>query len=99
MVRSEIPKTLNACLELLSKDSFKILAGGTDLLVQNRSHASLPIGFKQNILYVANIEELNYVKADEENVYIGAVTTLEQILPDIQKIIMINRFRTAKKDI
>ncbi len=80
MVKSEIAVTLKNALELLNKGEYKICAGGTDLLIQNRNHTSLPIKFKTNVLYISGIEELNYVKSDEKNVYIGAVTNLETIL-------------------
>lgn len=80
MVRSEIATTLHEALEFLSSDEFKILAGGTDLLVQNRNHASLPIAFKGNVLYVSLIEELKYVKETDTEIRIGALTTLEDIL-------------------
>jgi xanthine dehydrogenase FAD-binding subunit len=80
MVRSEIANSLKEALQLLNQDEFKICAGGTDLLVQNRNHTSLPIAFKGNVIYVSGIEELNYIKTDSKNVYIGAVTSLEMIM-------------------
>ncbi len=75
-----IPKSLAEALEYLDKKKYKILAGGTDLLIQNRNHTSLPIGFKEDVMYVAGIEELDYIKTDEANVYIGATMTLEKLL-------------------
>jgi xanthine dehydrogenase FAD-binding subunit len=80
MVKSEIASTLNEALKILDSGEYKICAGGTDLLVQNRNHTSLPIAFKGNVLYVSGIDELNYVKMENDEIKIGATTSLETIL-------------------
>lgn len=80
MVKTVIAKTLDQALNALSSDHFRIVAGGTDMLVQNRSHTGMAIGFKQPILYINLIESLSYVRADDTCVYIGANTPLETIL-------------------
>lgn len=80
MVESRIVKTLDDALMYLNEYSFDIVAGGTDMLIQNRSHSGIPIGFKRPALYVSHIEELNYIKEDQSNIYIGATTKLESLL-------------------
>jgi len=50
------------------------------MLIQNRSHTGLPIGYKSNVLYINLIKELDYIKEDKKNIYIGANTRLETIL-------------------
>ncbi|MFO7969649.1 MAG: FAD binding domain-containing protein [Bacillota bacterium] len=80
MVKSLIAKSLNQALEALDNHSYQIVAGGTDMLIQNRSHTGMPIGYKQDIIYINLIDELNYIKEDKENIYIGANTRLETIL-------------------
>lgn len=80
MVDSQIVKTLSQALEYLDQGTYRIVAGGTDMLVQNRSHTGMPIGFKQAVLYVSHIDELNYIKEDDDHIYIGATTPLETIL-------------------
>ncbi len=80
MVEAIICKTLNECLVALSKKPYRIVAGGTDMLIQNRSHTSMPIGFKDDVIYVNLIEELKRIESDKDYVYIGAVVRLETIL-------------------
>ncbi|MDA3931524.1 MAG: FAD binding domain-containing protein [Tenericutes bacterium] len=80
MVESHIAKTLEDALKTLNSGKFRIVAGGTDMLIQNRSHTGMPIGYKDNVVYINLINELDYIKEDEDNVYIGATTRLETIL-------------------
>ena len=80
MVESYIPLSLDECLKILSDKQVRIVAGGTDMLIQNRSHTSMPIGFKTDVVYISNIEELKKIYEDEEFVYIGSVCSLEKIM-------------------
>lgn len=83
MVEAFIPKSLSECLELLNTHDLKIVAGGTDMLIQNRAHASLPIGYKSDVLYLSQIEELKNIYEDNQFVYIGAAATLETIMENL----------------
>ncbi|MFW5889247.1 MAG: FAD binding domain-containing protein [Bacillota bacterium] len=80
MVKTVIAKSLNQALEALDKTNYQIVAGGTDMLIQNRSHTGMPIGYKKNVLYTNLVDELNYIKEDSDNIYIGANTRLETLL-------------------
>lgn len=80
MVEALICKNLNDCLLALAKKSYRIVAGGTDMLIQNRSHTSMPIGFKQDIIYINLIDELQKIDSDKDYVYIGACARLEKIM-------------------
>jgi len=80
MVKAFIANTLVDCLNILDKEKVKIVAGGTDMLIQNRSHSGIPIGYKTDVLYVSAVDELKTISDDENFVYIGATATLEQIL-------------------
>ncbi|QWC00548.1 FAD binding domain-containing protein [Mycoplasmatota bacterium] len=80
MVKSYIAKNLVNALEVLNKDECEIVAGGTDMLIQNRSHTGMSIGYKTNVLYISLIKELDYIKEDSHYIYIGATTKLESIL-------------------
>lgn len=82
MVRHIIPSNLAEALRYLSEGPFHIMAGGTDLMIQKRSSAGTPPKFTKDVLYIANLEELNYIKLDEQaNVLrIGSATKLEDIL-------------------
>ena len=81
MVRHIIPNNLNEALNLLNEGPFHIMAGGTDLMIQKRSTAGTPPKFAKDVLYIANLAELNYIKKDEEHrcVGIGAAAKLEDI--------------------
>ena len=80
MVKSFIPETLAECLKIINEHDCAIVAGGTDMLIQNRSHTGLTIGFKKPVVYVSSIEELKTIEADDENIIIGAVCSLEDIM-------------------
>lgn len=82
MVNTVIAKTLVQALDTLKQGDYKIVAGGTDMLIQNRSHTGMPIAYKSNILYVNLVKELDFISDDENNVYIGATCRLESILKD-----------------
>jgi CO/xanthine dehydrogenase FAD-binding subunit len=80
MVNSYLPLTLEECLEILAKHDVKIVAGGTDMLIQNRSHTSMSIGFKSDVIYISNINELKRIYEDDMFVYIGSCCSLEMIM-------------------
>ncbi len=79
MVKNVIPVSLNEALKLLNKKSFKIIAGGTDLMVQRRSWAQTPPKFSENVLYIFNLEELKYVKEVDGFIVIGSTTSVEDV--------------------
>ena len=79
-MKTHIAKTLNNALEILNSGTYRIVAGGTDMLIQNRSHTGLPIAYKDDVIYINLIDELDYIKEDSKNIYIGATTRLETIL-------------------
>jgi len=80
MVEQIIVKSLTEALERLSQKKYIIYAGGTDLIVQNRTVSEAPIPFKNPVLYCANVNELKYVKEGDDYIYIGAMTTLSELL-------------------
>lgn len=81
MVRHIIPTTLVEALKYLNEGSFHIMAGGTDLMIQKRSTAGTPPRFAKDVLYIANLKELNYIQVDQKSkvLRIGAATKLEDI--------------------
>ena len=80
MVGAIVPKTLEEALMLLENGSYQIVAGGTDMLIQNHNRSPLPIAYKKDVMYVADIPELLGVTHDEEYIYIGASEPLESLL-------------------
>ena len=80
MVKNVIPVSLNEALELLNERPFKIIAGGTDLMVQRRAWSQTPPEFPENVLYIFNLEELKYVKEVDGYIVIGSTTPVEDLL-------------------
>lgn len=80
MVKNIIPASLTEALELLNERPFKIMAGGTDLMVQRRAWSQTPPEFKEDVLYIFNLEELKYIKEDEAYIVIGSTTPVENLL-------------------
>ncbi len=71
------PKTLKEALILVSElNDFKILAGGTDLIIDMRIKRYVP----RNIIDISSINELKYIVDEGDRVRIGALTTLQELL-------------------
>lgn len=80
MVKSLIPTNLQEALASLSEQKYRIVAGGTDMLIQHHNLTSLPIDFKDDVIYIANLEELKGITEDDNSIFIGATETLEAIM-------------------
>jgi len=80
MVNHVVPNSYLEALEYLKEGTYKVLAGGTDLMIQKRSSANTPPKFDTNILYGFNLEELKYIEKDSNSTRIGAMTSLETLL-------------------
>lgn len=78
-MRNLTPKTLIEVLTLLNEGDYKILAGGTDLMIQNRSWSNTLPKFKKDTLLIFDIPELKYITKEEEFVHIGSGMTLEEL--------------------
>lgn len=95
MVNHFIPQTFYEALEYRASHPCYIMAGGTDLMVQKFVSSSLLPAFDKDVIYLANLNELNYVKKDENGkVHIGASTKYVDILasedtPKLMKDIII----------
>ncbi len=80
MIQHFIPSNLNEALEILSKHNCFILAGGTDLMVQKHISTGILPHFEKDILYVMNLNELDYINLDsDKNIHIGASTRFIEI--------------------
>ncbi len=80
MVKHIIPNNLREALNFLKEGTMILMGGGTDLMIQKRNTAGTPPRFDKNVLYLANLKELNYIKAVSNELCIGAETPLETIL-------------------
>lgn len=71
------PRTLREAIELLSQhgQEAKILAGGTDLLVEMKEGIVIP----QYVIDLKNIPALNHIKLENQYLKIGALATVHEI--------------------
>ncbi|MDR7871503.1 MAG: xanthine dehydrogenase family protein subunit M [Tissierellaceae bacterium] len=71
------PKNIPELLEALKKttDNSKILAGGTDLVVYLNEGSINP----DLIIDISGVNEMKYIKEDDDNLLIGALTTFTEI--------------------
>jgi xanthine dehydrogenase FAD-binding subunit len=80
-MRSEIdvltPNTMNEALELLQEDQaqLKIVAGGSDVIVQLRDGIIKPI----KLLNILSLKELRFIKQTDGRIHIGSLATYSDI--------------------
>lgn len=72
------PSNVNELIESLKKATVKskILAGGTDLVIALHQGQIEP----DLIIDISGINEMNYIKEDDESIFIGAITTYTEIM-------------------
>lgn len=89
MVRGIIPETLKEALTLKNEGTYRLVAGGTDMLIQHHNLNTLPIDFKDDVIYIANLEELQGIVEKDETVEIGSCEPLESIMehPAVPKLL------------
>lgn len=80
MVNKFIPKSLQEALLILSQHDCYIMAGGTDLMVMKHRSSGLLPSFDKDIIYIANLQELNFIKHVSGSLTIGATATYSDIL-------------------
>jgi len=70
------PQDLNEAVSILKNEpSAKILAGGTDLLINMKHRVETPT----TLVNIKGIEDLDYVRQDNGNLRLGGLTTLKRI--------------------
>ncbi len=69
------PTSLNKALSLLKEDSYQILSGGTDVLIQIRELEDKP-----NLLNITGIKELSEIREFADRFEIGGSTTFSNII-------------------
>lgn len=78
-----IPKTLAEALKIRAEVGAVPLAGGTDLLVQNRTREGIPCSFDYPVMIIAQLKELKGITQKEDGtVVIKAATTSAEIASD-----------------
>jgi len=89
VVTDRIPRTKAEALALLSDRQACVVAGGTDLMVKRRRWPGLAPAIP-GAVFIAQIDELVFVRKEKDAVVIGACTPLAKILdhpmaPDLLK--------------
>ena len=78
-----IPSSLDEALDILAHHDCYIMAGGTDLMVVKYRRSGLLPTFDKDVLYIANLKELQYINVDHNgDLHIGAGTKYSVILED-----------------
>ncbi len=85
-IEVETPKTLEEALPKIDSTRYRIIAGGTDVIIQMKE-GTLP---KKKLLNIYQLNELRYIRTDGENLRIGSLTSLA----DIANSREINEFAT-----
>lgn len=80
MVDGLRPKNLNEALELLSKDEYTVMAGGTDLMVQRARGFALAPEFDKPLLFIEHLSELKKIYIENDEIHIGACAILTDIM-------------------
>jgi CO/xanthine dehydrogenase FAD-binding subunit len=81
MMRSEVdvltPRSLVDALEILreNSDGLKIVAGGSDIIVQLRDGVIKPT----KLLNIQPLKELRYIRKEQDRIHIGALATYNDI--------------------
>lgn len=91
MVEGYTPKDFKEALNLLKDKELIIYAGGTDLMVRYKNNTSLLPKFNNDLLFIGHIDELKNIDDTDDNIIVGAATTLSELLrndktPEILKI-------------
>lgn len=82
MVKAHRPGSLNEALSIRAQEKVTILAGGTDLMVRNRSWSGTLPAFKQAVMFIGHLSELQNIFVERERIKLGASCTLAQIMGD-----------------
>ncbi len=85
MVKLIKPHDLAQALDLLSENKMLVFAGGTDLMITHRATAGTLPDFSEDVLFIAELNELKTIKINSACLEIGACVTMADILahPDI----------------
>jgi CO/xanthine dehydrogenase FAD-binding subunit len=93
MVTAYQPRTLEEALAIRSERQAIALAGGTDLLVRNRSWSGTQPAIDRPVLFLNRIDALRTIERSEHTITIGAAVTLTELLetpalpPDLRSAI------------
>jgi CO/xanthine dehydrogenase FAD-binding subunit len=69
------PETLREALKDYSSENYKLIAGGTDMIVEMRKEKDIDY----DILDISGLGELKGIKKEKSKIYIGALTTFSDV--------------------
>ncbi len=71
----ETPRSLEDALEKMEATRFRVIAGGTDVIIQLKEGTLR----EKKLLNIYSLGELRYIRQERENLCIGPLTTLSEI--------------------
>lgn len=80
MIASYRPATLDEALKHLDQEVCHIFAGGTDLMIRKRQWQGAERKFTQPIVFIAQLDELRFIRETETHYEIGTLTTQTDIV-------------------
>ncbi|TCS79003.1 FAD binding domain-containing protein [Pectinatus cerevisiiphilus] len=80
MVKSFFPVNLAEAMAFCKQKNICPIAGGTDLMVRNHRGTGILPAFSANMLFTKNIAEMNVLRREDTQLFIGANTTLAQLI-------------------
>lgn len=75
-----IPSNYADALDKLSQANLDLIAGGTDVMVKKRNWSGLAPKLDTDTLCVFHLNELQFIKAEDDGLHIGSMTRLEDML-------------------
>lgn len=69
------PDTLTAAKEMLKDGNYKIIAGGTDVIVNLRKKEKIDV----HLLDISGLKELKFITLNKKKIHIGALSTFTEI--------------------
>lgn len=78
-----IPHSFLEALQFLEKYDCQIVAGGSDIMLQKKNVAGSLPKFEKDVLFISNLDELNYERLEEDGLHIGSTKNLESILENV----------------
>ena len=82
MIKSYRPDTLEEALDLMSHETLKPIAGGTDVMIRARNWQGASRNFKQDVIFINHLEALKKIECYEDAFVIGACVTQSEMVRD-----------------
>ncbi len=89
MVNHHIATSKDEALMLMNQNTYRLIAGGTDYIIQNKQGAGVPVQTDKPLLFIGDLDELRGIAVEKDTITIGAATPLQTVLdhPLIPKMV------------